>query len=69
ARHRAEQYLIEYGRLWKLRGGTSTRAQAKVECISREEARILAARTHTEGGHWGRDTVKIALLDQICSPM
>jgi hypothetical protein len=39
-----------------------------VECISREEARTLAEKTHTEGGHWGRDAVKMALLDQICSP-
>ncbi|KIK43905.1 hypothetical protein CY34DRAFT_60554, partial [Suillus luteus UH-Slu-Lm8-n1] len=23
---------------------------------------------HTEGGHWGRDAIKIALLDRICSP-
>jgi hypothetical protein len=68
ARHRAEQYIMEDGKLWKLRGGTSTRARAKVECISREEAKILAAKTHAEGGHWGRDVIKIALLDQICSP-
>jgi hypothetical protein len=68
ARHRAEQYIIEDGKLWKLRGGTSARAQARVECISREEAKVLAAKTHAEGGHWGRDAVKIALIDQICSP-
>jgi hypothetical protein len=43
-------------------------ARAKVECISREEARMLAETTPTEGGHWGRDAVKMVLLDQICSP-
>jgi hypothetical protein len=68
ARHRASQYVIENGKLWKLWGGTATRARAKVECISREEAKALAMRTHTEGGHWGRDTIKMALLDKICSP-
>ncbi|KAG2742123.1 hypothetical protein P692DRAFT_201725632, partial [Suillus brevipes Sb2] len=68
ARHRAEQYIIEDGKLWKLQGGTSARARTKVECISREEAKILAAKTHAEGGHWGRDAIKIALMDQICSP-
>lgn len=68
ARHRAEQYIIEDGRLWKLRGGTPTRARAKVECVTREEAKTLAAQEHTKGGHWGRDAIKMALLDRICSP-
>jgi hypothetical protein len=30
-----------------------TRARAKVECVTREEAKILATQKHTEGGHWG----------------
>jgi hypothetical protein len=68
ARHRAEQYVIEDGKLWKLRGGTATRARAKVECVTREEAKILATQEHAAGGHWGRDAIKIALLDRICSP-
>jgi hypothetical protein len=51
-----------------LKGRTETRARAKVECISKEEAKILAEKAHTEGGHWGRDTVKMALLDRVCSP-
>lgn len=68
ARHRASQYIIEEGKLWKVHGGTTTRARAKVECISREEAKTRAAKTHLEGGHWGRDAIKIALLDSIWSP-
>jgi len=43
-------------------------ARAKVECVSGEKAKVLATKTHAEGGHWGRDTIKITLLDQICSP-
>jgi hypothetical protein len=31
------------------------------------EARALATCIHSEEGHWGRDTVKIALLNCICS--
>jgi hypothetical protein len=68
ARHRASQYIIENGRLWRLKGGTAARARAKVECITKKEAEELAARVHAEGGHWGRDAIKIALLDRICSP-
>ena len=30
--------------------------------------RELATRVHSEGGHWGRDAVTMALLDCICSP-
>ena len=68
ARHRASQFLIEDGRLWRLRGGTSVRARSKVECVSREEAKQLAIKQHEENGHWGRDATKIALTDRIYSP-
>lgn len=68
ARHRASQYAIEEGKLWRIRGGTATRARARVECVTKAEALELAIQAHTEGGHWGRDAIKIALLDRICSP-
>ncbi|KAG2059286.1 hypothetical protein BDR06DRAFT_979904 [Suillus hirtellus] len=63
ARHRALQYIIEDEKLWRLKGGTETRARAKVECISKEEVKILAEKVHTGGGHWGRDAVKMTLMD------
>jgi hypothetical protein len=44
------------------------RAQARVECVLREEARTLAVKAHLEGGHWGRDVIKTVLLDHIWSP-
>ena len=28
----------------------------------------MATKKHAEGGHWGRDTLKIALTDRIYSP-
>ncbi|PSR72495.1 hypothetical protein PHLCEN_2v11634 [Hermanssonia centrifuga] len=68
AKHRASQYMLEDGRLWKVRGGTKGRPRVRVECLTRREAKELAAMEHATGGHWGRDAVKLALLDRICSP-
>ncbi len=69
ARHWSEQYLIENGRLWRLQGGTATRARSCVECVSKVEATELARAAHQDGGHWGRDAIKIQLMDRICSPI
>lgn len=68
ARHRAQQFFIEDNKLWKIPNHTTTRAHSKLECVSQEEAVELARREHTEHGHWGRDMVKLQLMDQICSP-
>jgi hypothetical protein len=68
ARHRASEYLIEDSRLWKVAGGHPGRARAKVECVTKDEAIVLAQKEHTEGGHWGRDAVKKALMDRIWCP-
>jgi hypothetical protein len=38
ARHRASQYVLEEGKLWKLHGGTSMRARTRTECMSCAEA-------------------------------
>jgi len=38
-----------------------------MECVTREEAKALATKQHAEGGHWGRDAIKIALTDRIYS--
>jgi len=43
-------------------------ARSKVECVTREEAKQLATEQHANGGHWGRDAIKIALTDRIYSP-
>ena len=68
AQHRASQYVIEEGKLWKVGGNGGIRARAKVECVTRKEAVELARKEHQEKGHWGRDIVKINLLDRIWSP-
>src|SRR6267154_2136499 len=68
AKHRASQYLIEDGKLWCLHGGTTMRARSRVECVNKDEATQLAIKQHEQGGHWGRDAIKIALTDKIYSP-
>ncbi|TFY75650.1 hypothetical protein EWM64_g8362 [Hericium alpestre] len=68
ARHRAMEYFIEDGRLYRLHGGTRVRARPKLECVTKTEAKALAYEQHITGGHWGRDHIKIALLDRICCP-
>jgi transposase InsO family protein len=68
ARHRASEYMIEGGKLWRVAGGHSTRARSKVECITKDEATQLARLEHESNGHWQRDSVKKSLLDRIWSP-
>ena len=68
ARHRAAKYMIEEGKLWFVGGGTPTRAVARRECVTKEEAMELARAEHEKGGHFHRDLIKIALLDKINTP-
>ena len=67
ARHRASEYMIEGGKLWRVAGGHGTRARSRVECVTREEATQLARSEHEKNGHWQRDAVKKSLLDRIWS--
>ena len=60
--------MIESGKLWRVTGGHSTRAQVKVECITREEATQLAKTEHETNRHWQQDSIKKSLLDGIWSP-
>jgi hypothetical protein len=39
-----------------------------LECVTQKEAVELARIKHEKGGHFGRDLIKISLLDRICSP-
>jgi hypothetical protein len=68
AQHRALHYMIEDDRLWFIAGGTKIRARSRQECVTQEEATQLAREEHEKGGHWHRDSIKIALLDKIHSP-
>lgn len=68
AKHKAACYMVEGNRLWKVGGNDGLRGWARVECVTRKEAVKLARVQHGEAGHWGRDAVKLALMDQIWSP-
>ncbi|PPQ92619.1 hypothetical protein CVT25_007819 [Psilocybe cyanescens] len=68
ARHRALGYFVEDGRLWRLADGKSIRARARVECVTKAEAKAMAWTVHRDGGHFQRDNVKAVLLDRIYSP-
>ena len=68
ARHRAAKYMIDEGKLWFVGGGTPTRAVARRECVTKEEAMELSRAEHEKGGHFHRDLIKIALLDKIHTP-
>ena len=68
ARHRASEYQIDDGKLWHVGGKRSVRARARKECISQEEALVLAREIHATEGHFGRDSIKEKLMDRIKSP-
>ncbi|KAG2743517.1 hypothetical protein P692DRAFT_20745618, partial [Suillus brevipes Sb2] len=42
--------------------------RARVECVTKKEAMVLAKEAHENNGHWGRDLTKLQLMDQIASP-
>lgn len=67
-RHRATQYFINEGKLWRLGRGIGVRARSRRECITKEEAKVKAAEAHTEGGHFHHDSIKLALMDMYHSP-
>ncbi|GAV99844.1 retrotransposon-like family member (retr-1) partial [Lentinula edodes] len=68
ASHKAACYMVDGNRLWKVGGNEGIRDRARVECVTRREAVALAKTQHGEAGHWGRDSVKLALMDRIWSP-
>jgi transposase InsO family protein len=68
ARHRASEYFVDKGKLWRTKGGSKRRARTKLECVTKAEAIELARAEHNNGGHWHRDAIKMNLTDRIWSP-
>lgn len=68
AKHRAEGYFVEGGKLWRLGGPSPTRAVARRECVTKLKATQLARKEHAKL-HMGQDIIKTQLLDRICSPL
>lgn len=65
AHHRALGYQIDDGKLWRIGDGKTTRSRPRVKCVSQAEVVELARTEHTDNGHWGRDLVKLALMDRV----
>jgi hypothetical protein len=68
AKHRAREYMMEGGKLWHVGGGRLRRARARVECLTPSEMKVQAEREHREGGHMGRDSMKLKLTDRFKTP-
>jgi hypothetical protein len=68
AHHCMLGYQIEDGCLYRIGDGKSIHARPHLECVTQEEAVEMARIEHKRGGHFGRDLIKISLLDRICSP-
>jgi hypothetical protein len=69
AQHQALDYIIEDGHLWCIADGKSACVQAKVECITQQEAVALAKEVHANNGHWGKRSHKIAAYGSDCKSM
>ena len=59
---------IDGNKLWRIGDSKSTRACARLECITQNEAKEMACLKHEKNGHFGQDLIKISLLNQICNP-
>jgi hypothetical protein len=68
AKHQAERYMVQDGKLWKIGDTKYTQAKPQVECVPQSEAVTLAWEVDWNQGHFHRDNVKIALMDKIASP-
>ena len=58
--------MISEGKLWRVVDGHSSRAWARLECVTQTEMADLARREHKVGSHFKCDMVKLALMDKYC---
>jgi len=66
ARHRAQEFMIAEGKLWRVADGCLSRPWARLECVTQTEMVNLARKEHEVGGHFKHDMVKLALMDKYC---
>ncbi|KAG8998457.1 hypothetical protein FRB94_006884 [Tulasnella sp. JGI-2019a] len=64
AKHWVAGFMIEEGKLWRVRGKNSWRA-AKVKCLTEAEGWEKAQLVHELTGHVGRDRTKLKLMDNF----
>ncbi|KIJ40353.1 hypothetical protein M422DRAFT_84154, partial [Sphaerobolus stellatus SS14] len=61
AQHRARDFMIEEGKLWRVVRGRQAWRAVKVECIPEEEAYERAMEIHVKGGHFAWDLMVLDL--------
>jgi hypothetical protein len=67
AKHRAEGFMIEHGKLWRVSTKADDRAP-RTECIPCTEGFQRALKCHSDHGHFGVDLVKLQLHDHFFWP-
>ncbi|KIJ08793.1 hypothetical protein PAXINDRAFT_57402, partial [Paxillus involutus ATCC 200175] len=68
AQHCAKFFFINDGKLWRMANDTTTRPHSRLECVPKTEVIELTRIEHASKGHWGRDLIKLQLMDHIYSP-
>ncbi|KAG1837065.1 hypothetical protein C8R48DRAFT_623009, partial [Suillus tomentosus] len=68
ARHQAQHFFIKDGKLWRMANSSVSRTHSRLECVTQDEAQTMAYQEHTTNSHWGRNLVKLRLLDKIFCP-
>ncbi|KZP28226.1 hypothetical protein FIBSPDRAFT_679662, partial [Athelia psychrophila] len=53
--HRAREYMVEAGKLWRIADGRRPRAKARMEVVTQGEMTELAREEHEHRGHYKRD--------------
>ncbi|KIJ45534.1 hypothetical protein M422DRAFT_81932, partial [Sphaerobolus stellatus SS14] len=59
--HKARDYMVKDGKLWRIVRGRQAWRAPKVECIPGIETHELANKAHIDGGHFGRDLTVLKL--------
>ncbi|OBZ66956.1 Retrovirus-related Pol polyprotein from transposon opus [Grifola frondosa] len=68
AQHRASQYMLDKCKTMETHHRARTTCTITRRMRTSDGSSRTRAPTTQNGGHWGRDSIKIALLDRICSP-
>ncbi|KIK07044.1 hypothetical protein K443DRAFT_87914, partial [Laccaria amethystina LaAM-08-1] len=58
AHHHTSEYALDGGKLWRVATGHHIRVHTHTQCVSPEEAVVLAREELMNNSHWQRDSVK-----------
>ncbi|KIY51387.1 hypothetical protein FISHEDRAFT_29286, partial [Fistulina hepatica ATCC 64428] len=68
ARHRAQEYMIDEGKLWHIGGWRTRRAKPRVECLTPTEMRQVVDREHLRVGHLRHAQIKTEVMEHYKCP-